>query len=40
MNWDDVIITDHHTVGEKLPDAFAQLCIQQIIGAGVAYLLF
>lgn len=35
----DVIITDHHTVAEKLPDAFAIVHTTQLCGAGVAYLL-
>lgn len=35
----DVIITDHHTVGEKLPDAYAIVHTTSLCGAGVAYLL-
>lgn len=35
----DVIITDHHTVGEKLPDAHAIVHTTKLCGAGVAYLL-
>lgn len=35
----DVIITDHHTVGEKIPDAFAIVHTTKLCGAGVAYLL-
>lgn len=35
----DVIITDHHTVGEKLPDAHAVVHTTKLCGAGVAYLL-
>ena len=35
----DVIITDHHTVGEKLPDAFAIVHTTKLCGAGVAYVL-
>jgi len=34
-----VIITDHHTVSEKLPDAFAIVHTTKLCGAGVAYLL-
>ncbi|MGH7203718.1 MAG: single-stranded-DNA-specific exonuclease RecJ, partial [Candidatus Levyibacteriota bacterium] len=35
----DVIITDHHTVGDKLPDAHAIVHTTNLCGAGVAYLL-
>jgi len=35
----DVIITDHHTVAQKLPDAFAIVHTTKLCGAGVAYLL-
>ncbi len=35
----DVIITDHHTVSDKLPDAFAIVHTTKLCGAGVAYLL-
>ena len=35
----DVIITDHHTVGEKLPDALAIVHTTKLCGAGVAWLL-
>lgn len=35
----DVIVTDHHTVGEKLPDAYAIVHTTNLCGAGVAYLL-
>ncbi len=35
----DVIITDHHAVGEKLPDAYAIVHTTKLCGAGVAYLL-
>ena len=35
----DVIITDHHTVGDKLPDAYAVVHTTKLCGAGVAYLL-
>lgn len=35
----DVIITDHHTIGEKLPDALAIVHTTKLCGAGVAYLL-
>ena len=35
----DVIITDHHTVGEALPDAYAIVHTTKLCGAGVAYLL-
>ncbi len=35
----DVIITDHHTKGEKLPDAIAILHTYDLVGAGIAYLL-
>jgi single-stranded-DNA-specific exonuclease len=35
----DVIITDHHTIGEKLPEAFAIVHTTKLCGAGVAYLL-
>lgn len=35
----DVIITDHHTVGDTVPDAFAIVHTTKLCGAGVAYLL-
>lgn len=35
----DVIITDHHTVGESKPDAYAIVHTTKLCGAGVAYLL-
>jgi single-stranded-DNA-specific exonuclease len=35
----DVIITDHHTVSETLPDAYAIVHTTNLCGAGVAYLL-
>ncbi|MBI4084445.1 MAG: single-stranded-DNA-specific exonuclease RecJ [Candidatus Levybacteria bacterium] len=35
----DVIITDHHTPSETLPDAFAIVHATKLCGAGVAYLL-
>jgi single-stranded-DNA-specific exonuclease len=35
----DVIITDHHTVDDKLPDAYAIVHTTKLCGAGVAYLL-
>jgi single-stranded-DNA-specific exonuclease len=35
----DVIITDHHTTGEKLPDAYAIVHTTNLCGAGVAYIL-
>lgn len=35
----DVIITDHHTVGEKLPDAYSIVHTAKLCGTGVAYLL-
>lgn len=35
----DVIITDHHTMSEKLPDAYAIVHTTKLCGAGVAYLL-
>ncbi len=35
----DVIITDHHTVGEELPDALAIVHTTNLCGAGVGYLL-
>jgi single-stranded-DNA-specific exonuclease len=35
----EVIITDHHTVSEKLPDAYAIVHTTKLCGAGVAYLL-
>jgi single-stranded-DNA-specific exonuclease len=35
----DVIITDHHTLGETLPKAHAIVHTTQLCGAGVAYLL-
>jgi single-stranded-DNA-specific exonuclease len=35
----DVIITDHHTASDKLPDAYAIVHTTKLCGAGVAYLL-
>lgn len=35
----DVIITDHHTTGEKLPDAYSIVHTTKLCGAGIAYLL-
>lgn len=35
----DVIITDHHTIDAKLPDAYAIVHTTKLCGAGVAYLL-
>src|SRR5215469_5649090 len=35
----DVIITDHHTIAEKLPVAYAIVHTTKLCGAGVAYLL-
>lgn len=35
----DVIITDHHTTGEKLPKAFAIVHTTAVCGAAVGYLL-
>ncbi len=35
----DVIITDHHTIGKKLPDAHAIVHTIKLCGAGVAYVL-
>ncbi len=35
----DVIITDHHTVGKILPNAFTTIHTTKICGAAVAYLL-
>lgn len=35
----DVIITDHHTVGDTKPDAFSIVHTTNLCGAGVAYLL-
>lgn len=35
----DVIITDHHTVGQVLPEAYAIVHTTKLCGAGVAYLL-
>jgi single-stranded-DNA-specific exonuclease len=34
----EVIITDHHTQGEQLPDADAIIWTDELAGAGVAYL--
>jgi len=34
-----VIITDHHTVGEKVPDAFSIVHTTKLCGAGVAWML-
>lgn len=35
----DIIITDHHTVSDTLPDAYAIVHTTKLCGAGVAYLL-
>ena len=35
----DVIITDHHAVGDKVPDALAIVHTTKLCGAGVAYVL-
>lgn len=35
----DVIISDHHTVGKKLPDAYAIVHTTKLCGSSVAYLL-
>lgn len=35
----DVIITDHHTIDEKLPDALAIVHTTKLCGAGVAWLI-
>lgn len=35
----DVIVTDHHTLGNKKPDALAILHTTKLCGTGVAYLL-
>lgn len=35
----DVVITDHHTTGENLPDAFAIVHTTKLCGAGVAWML-
>src|SRR5581483_6423316 len=35
----DVIITDHHTTADTLPDAYAIVHTTNLCGAGVAYLL-
>ncbi len=35
----DVIITDHHAKGEKLPEAFCILHTTQLCGAGVAWVI-
>lgn len=35
----EVIVTDHHAVGEKLPNAFSIVHTTKLCGAGVAYLL-
>lgn len=35
----DVIITDHHTIGQTKPDAYAIVHTTKLCGAGVAYLL-
>lgn len=35
----EVIVTDHHTVGKKLPDAHAIVHTTALCGAGVGYLL-
>lgn len=35
----DVVITDHHTLGKKLPKAHAIIHTTQVCGAGVAWLL-
>lgn len=34
----DVIITDHHTIDKKLPDAFAIVHTTKMCGAGIAWL--
>lgn len=35
----DVIITDHHTIDTKLPDAFAVVHTTKLCGAGIAWLI-
>lgn len=35
----EVIVTDHHTIGEALPEAFSIVHTTNLCGAGVAYLL-
>lgn len=35
----DVIVTDHHTIGENVPEAHAIVHTTNLCGAGVAYLL-
>lgn len=35
----DVIITDHHTIGKELPNAYAIVHTTQLCGAGVAWML-
>lgn len=35
----DVIVTDHHVKGEKLPDAFCILHTTSLCGAGIAWML-
>ena len=35
----DVVISDHHTVGEKQPNAYAIVHTTKLCGSGVAYLL-
>ncbi len=35
----DVIITDHHTIGEKIPDAFGIVHTTALCGAGVGWML-
>lgn len=35
----DVVVTDHHVKGEKLPDAYSIIHTTQLCGTGVSYLL-
>jgi len=35
----DVVVTDHHVAGKKLPDAYSIVHTTELCGAGVAYLL-
>ncbi len=35
----DVIVTDHHVAGEKLPEAYSIIHTTKLCGAGVAYML-
>lgn len=35
----DVVITDHHVAGDKMPDAFSIVHTTELCGTGVAYLL-